>query len=123
MRVMSQTWEPLRRVRSLIQRQATSGSFVVFFFSSRRRHTRSLRDWSSDVCSSDLELGQMAGWFALPNDLREGTTALAERFGCGTICVTRGSAGAALLHDGRWSEHPGYRVDVKDTVEIGRAHV
>src|SRR5690349_22740784 len=25
-----------------------------FFFSSRRRHTRSLRDWSSDVCSSDL---------------------------------------------------------------------
>ena len=26
----------------------------VFFFSSRRRHTRSDRDWSSDVCSSDL---------------------------------------------------------------------
>src|SRR5699024_11263769 len=28
---------------------------VLFFFSSRRRHTRSKRDWSSDVCSSDLE--------------------------------------------------------------------
>src|SRR5947207_8812059 len=28
-----------------------------FFFSSRRRHTRSLCDWSSDVCSSDLEAG------------------------------------------------------------------
>src|SRR5438874_10955105 len=28
--------------------------FFCFFFSSRRRHTRSLRDWSSDVCSSDL---------------------------------------------------------------------
>src|SRR5204863_3676325 len=28
--------------------------FFFFFFSSRRRHTRSLRDWSSDVCSSDL---------------------------------------------------------------------
>src|SRR5207249_5346525 len=27
-----------------------------FFFSSRRRHTRSKRDWSSDVCSSDLLL-------------------------------------------------------------------
>src|SRR3712207_8960887 len=27
---------------------------VVFFFSSRRRHTRYWRDWSSDVCSSDL---------------------------------------------------------------------
>src|SRR5438067_9814573 len=30
----------------------------VFFFSSRRRHTRSKRDWSSDVCSSDLEAYQ-----------------------------------------------------------------
>src|SRR5690349_23527627 len=29
-------------------------SYRFFFFSSRRRHTRSLRDWSSDVCSSDL---------------------------------------------------------------------
>src|SRR6267378_3387022 len=28
---------------------------VKFFFSSRRRHTRSLRDWRSDVCSSDLQ--------------------------------------------------------------------
>src|SRR3712207_8890353 len=28
---------------------------VRFFFSSRRRHTRYWRDWSSDVCSSDLE--------------------------------------------------------------------
>src|SRR5699024_11474292 len=28
----------------------------VFFFSSRRRHTRSKRDWSSDVCSSDLRV-------------------------------------------------------------------
>src|SRR5438034_8495699 len=27
---------------------------IFFFFSSRRRHTRSLCDWSSDVCSSDL---------------------------------------------------------------------
>src|SRR5439155_13103634 len=28
--------------------------FFIFFFSSRRRHTRWPRDWSSDVCSSDL---------------------------------------------------------------------
>src|SRR5947207_6989477 len=40
--------------------------FIVccfFFFSSRRRHTRSLCDWSSDVCSSDLE---RSGCQALP---------------------------------------------------------
>src|SRR5215211_7880526 len=34
-----------------------------FFFSSRRRHTRSLCDWSSDVCSSDLAVrGPAVGW-------------------------------------------------------------
>src|SRR3712207_6930239 len=29
---------------------------LFFFFSSRRRHTRYWRDWSSDVCSSDLDV-------------------------------------------------------------------
>src|SRR5207249_6072869 len=34
---------------------------TVFFFSSRRRHTRSKRDWSSDVCSSDLTDARPSG--------------------------------------------------------------
>src|SRR3712207_9419831 len=33
-------------------------SWLFFFFSSRRRHTRYWRDWSSDVCSSDLRRGR-----------------------------------------------------------------
>src|SRR6266536_1624559 len=33
-------------------------NMFFFFFSSRRRHTRSTRDWSSDVCSSDLLLAE-----------------------------------------------------------------
>src|SRR6266496_6036137 len=41
---------------------------MFFFFSSRRRHTRSLRDWSSDVCSSDLGLDHRLG----PHFLRAG---------------------------------------------------
>src|SRR3712207_7627549 len=36
-------------------------TIVLFFFSSRRRHTRYWRDWSSDVCSSDLVLGICRG--------------------------------------------------------------
>src|SRR5258705_12442825 len=36
-------------------------SLVFFFFSSRRRHTRCLSDWSSDVCSSDLDRGAPLG--------------------------------------------------------------
>src|SRR2546430_15412815 len=34
---------------------------MEFFFSSRRRHTRFDCDWSSDVCSSDLEVIELAG--------------------------------------------------------------
>src|SRR5256884_2393415 len=35
--------------------QIVNGGYsIIFFFSSRRRHTRCSRDWSSDVCSSDL---------------------------------------------------------------------
>src|SRR5207247_4878415 len=44
--------------------------FFFFFFSSRRRHTRSTRDWSSDVCSSDLTRPLVAGaLFSVPLSL------------------------------------------------------
>src|SRR2546426_4847331 len=39
--------------------------WFLFFFSSRRRHTRLQGDWSSDVCSSDLDSTQ-AGTFVSP---------------------------------------------------------
>src|SRR5699024_11592339 len=41
--------------------------FQIFFFSSRRRHTRSKRDWSSDVCSSDLDFSIKEQGFACKN--------------------------------------------------------
>src|SRR5699024_6142434 len=56
-----------------------------FLFSSRRRHTRSKRDWSSDVCSSDLFKANI-------DDLRESPSkniavALTERLAEGTVLV------------------------------------
>src|SRR2546426_9298605 len=36
---------------------------MLFFFSSRRRHTRLQGDWSSDVCSSDLSVSQSSDTF------------------------------------------------------------
>src|SRR5258707_8713352 len=39
--------------------------FFFFFFSSRRRHTRYWRDWSSDVCSSDLYFGTLGSTLSL----------------------------------------------------------
>src|SRR5437763_16984449 len=45
----------------------TLGTFSVFFFffSSRRRHTRYIGDWSSDVCSSDLLAASTAGSYVV----------------------------------------------------------
>src|SRR3712207_2344749 len=48
----------------------------MFFFSSRRRHTRYWRDWSSDVCSSDLE---ERGQFAIRGDILDVYPSTEER--------------------------------------------
>src|SRR3989449_11303914 len=53
--------------------------FLFFFFSSRRRHTRCSRDWSSDVCSSDLALLELPAVLRIGDrwvDLHAGHTAL-----------------------------------------------
>src|SRR5437868_12725985 len=44
----------LRKIVCTERQRGHEFNSVFFFFSSRRRHTRSKRDWSSDVCSSDL---------------------------------------------------------------------
>src|SRR5439155_4946660 len=44
-----------------IQLPIPSDLHLCFFFSSRRRHTRWPRDWSSDVCSSDLPQQRISG--------------------------------------------------------------
>src|SRR5438105_8392058 len=46
--------DQLAELQDLAKRLDNSFGVFTFFFSSRRRHTRSTRDWSSDVCSSDL---------------------------------------------------------------------
>src|SRR5256885_4930834 len=45
----------MRRVQSAAPHPPVGHLICFFFFSSRRRHTRFEDDWSSDVCSSDLE--------------------------------------------------------------------
>lgn len=67
------------------------------------------------------ELERVAEWFRLRGDFETTMRALAAEFACDVVCVTRGSEGAALLHDGAFTEHPGYVVEVKDTVGAGDA--
>src|SRR5690606_4915550 len=60
-----------------------------FFFSSRRRHTRFSRDWSSDVCSSDLRQGRV----------HTGT-------GISTRSPSTTPVGLALGPDSPWADEP-----------------
>ena len=70
---------------------------------------------------SEEELARLADWFAWHGTQRERMTALADSFDCSAVCVTRGSEGAALLHDGVFTEHAGYPAEVRDTVGAGDA--
>lgn len=112
--------------RGTIQRLWDSKALMVFDlnlrppFEDREVIQRSLA--RADVVKvTQHELQRLARWFGLPDDQREGAVALAERFSCRMVCVTRGKDGAALLRDGVWTEHPGFEVEVRDTVGAGDA--
>src|SRR5437763_10391469 len=82
--------------------------FFFFFFSSRRRHTRYIGDWSSDVCSSDLDVHQVPAVRGAPAHRpgrRRGRRAPGGR---------RGGPGARGRRDGAAVRGPRRR-------EIGRA--
>src|SRR5699024_12194953 len=59
-----------------------------FFFSSRRRHTRSKRDWSSDVCSSDLSSpgAHDMGMYSSPTNRSRTPTSVDSRVQAGKGC-------------------------------------
>src|SRR5437764_15260577 len=52
---------------------------VLFFFSSRRRHTRYIGDWSSDVCSSDLAGADVKARERKVGQLRDGLVLVGDR--------------------------------------------
>src|SRR3712207_7426699 len=63
----------------------------IFFFSSRRRHTRYWRDWSSDVCSSDLILSAFTTVMGLAPIIPSGNpmfVPMAVALMCGLIVST-----------------------------------
>src|SRR2546429_4153851 len=82
--------------------------YVVFFFSSRRRHTRCSRDWSSDVCSSDLIDGILYDQEAPPRRLQAAVTSRIK------IMAEMNIAERRLPQDGRIRVNlHGARVDIR----------
>src|SRR5438094_2830537 len=81
------------------------GVFLCFFFSSRRRHTRSYGDWSSDVCSSDLLAHRLA--LAVTVDRDRGLVAVLDR----PDDVLRAEGGIAAEVDAGARRLEGARID------------
>src|SRR5690348_17520343 len=99
-------------LKNKLTAQLTPHEFFLFFFSSRRRHTRWTGDWSSDVCSSDLTEIQ-----------RDQDATLSYRFACRVgMC---GSCAMVVNGRPRWTcrtrVSEAVTADGKLQLEIGRA--
>src|SRR6266487_5890199 len=78
--------------------------WYCFFFSSRRRHTRWTGDWSSDVCSSDLERRLPgATWIRLQRTVEDAPTALVLLADRHVACGPGGVSLALAPAGPRWS--------------------
>lgn len=73
------------------------------------------------VKMNEEELEQIVAWAGIDGSLESAPGALAAAFGCEVICITRGGQGALLFDGEQLIEHPGYTVDVVDTVGAGDA--
>src|SRR5699024_11893766 len=84
--------------------------FFFFFFSSRRRHTRSKRDWSSDVCSSDLIISFLEiPLYSLPYTLHNRESCLLHCFSVlshnGLLIITLKASRVSLINYRRRKGH------------------
>ncbi|MBL7775941.1 MAG: carbohydrate kinase [Saprospiraceae bacterium] len=68
---------------------------------------------------NDEELALLAGWYRVGGDERTQLEYFKNRFDCALIILTRGKDGAACLSPAGFFEHPGFRVQVQDTVGAG----
>jgi fructokinase len=70
---------------------------------------------------NDAELPIVAKMFRISGDVSEQLSSLARRFDLRLAALTRGARGSLLFERGRWSDHPGLRVRVRDSVGAGDA--
>jgi fructokinase len=112
--------------RAALERLWKSRALMVFDVNLRPPHgsadlVRKSLERADVLKVSRGELTKLTGWFGLPRTERDAAAALASKFDCPVVCVTRGRDGAALWRDGEWHEHPGFEVEVRDTVGAGDA--
>lgn len=67
------------------------------------------------------ELGIVADYFNIPEQMEGFCVEMTDLFPIDMICITLGSKGALIFQDNKITRHPGYKVEVKDTVGSGDA--
>jgi fructokinase len=112
--------------RTTLERLWRSKALMVFDINLRPPHedvdaVRKSLQRADVVKINRTELTKLAEWYGLPRTERDAAASVAAKFSCPVVCVTRGRDGAALWRDGEWTEHPGYEVEVRDTVGAGDA--
>ena len=112
--------------RRTVERLWATDALMVYDVNLRPPHTdreivrRSLE--RADVVKvNHHEMATLAKWFDLPPNGQPAASALAEKFDCAIVCLTRGRDGAGMWRDGAWTDHPGFEVEVRDTVGAGDA--
>jgi fructokinase len=81
-----------------------------------------LLSFADIVKMNHQELAEITGWFNLAvGEEQQQMQAVKSKFGLRLVIVTRGENGAAVLTDEGYFEHPGYSVEVADTIGSGDA--
>ena len=118
--------EPARGAVGALLHAARPGALRVFDVN-LRQHYYSRELIAEGLALSDVlklnetELPRLAELFDLSGGPRDQMAWLAERHRLHAVAYTRGGRGSLLLAGGRWSDHPGLPVDVRDTVGAGDA--
>jgi len=112
--------------RSILYRLLEAAPFKVLDINLRPPHyTRPVLKkllTSADILKLNLdELELLTGWFSGYRSETDRIKALQDQFQIPTIVLTRGSQGSMLNIDGAFYEHPGFTVEVADTVGSGDA--
>jgi len=115
-----------KKTKSTIQKLRALNKINVYDVNLRPPHIdreiihQSLND--ADIIKMNFdEFYQICKWFNFSQNLKEGIRELTKQYNCNTICVTLGSEGSVLYHKNLFVVHPGYKVNVIDTVGAGDA--
>lgn len=83
--------------------------------------TQVLMQYADIIKMNHQELAEISSWFSQNGTEQEQMTFIKSRFDLKALVVTRGDKGAAVLTDQGYAEHPGFTVEVEDTIGSGDA--